>query len=120
MFVLISYTSAQLFSLFPHLAEKGASKDPCSPIYCGRSVTSEPEVKGVADFIESVPGRFKAYVDFHGYLQVWLSPWGHSRGFPRRYIVQVIIDRVSHKREVVVLGAKSFPRDYESVEMKES
>ncbi|XP_064611668.1 carboxypeptidase B-like [Liolophura sinensis] len=86
--------------------EKGASKDPCSPIYCGPSVTSEPEVKGVADFLAAVPGRFKAYVDFHGFLQIWLSPWGHSRAFPRWFIFQRLCSNEAVRAITAVHGTK--------------
>ncbi|XP_064611670.1 carboxypeptidase B-like [Liolophura sinensis] len=59
--------------------QKGASRNPCRSDYCGPFAFSETEVKGVADFMKAVPGRFQAYVDVHAYSQMWLLPWAYTR-----------------------------------------
>ncbi|XP_064611853.1 carboxypeptidase B-like [Liolophura sinensis] len=68
--------------------KNGASKDPCSDTYCGPRPFSESEVKGVADFLNSVPGRFRAYIDFHSFSQLWMTPWGYTTALPPEFPVQ--------------------------------
>lgn len=69
--------------------ENGASKDPCSDTYCGPRAFSESEVKGVAGFLNAVPGRFRAYIDFHSFSQLWMTPWGYTTTLPPEFTVQV-------------------------------
>ncbi|XP_064611918.1 carboxypeptidase B-like [Liolophura sinensis] len=68
--------------------KQGASKDPCSDSYCGPSPFSESEVKGVADFLNAVPGRFRAYIDFHSFSQLWMTPWGYTKDLPPDFPLQ--------------------------------
>ncbi|KAL5021895.1 hypothetical protein ScPMuIL_001050 [Solemya velum] len=68
--------------------KQGASKDPCSDTYCGPSPFSEPVVKGVADFIKGLGSDVKAYIDFHSYSEVWMSPWGYTRDLPKDFDMQ--------------------------------
>lgn len=67
--------------------KQGASKDPCSDTYCGPKAFSEVEVKGVADFILTIPRR-KAFIDVHSYSQLWMSPWGFTEEFPPDFEAQ--------------------------------
>lgn len=71
--------------------EQGASEDPCSDSYCGPSPFSESEVKGVADFLNAIPGRFRAYIDFHSFSQLWMTPWGYTKDLPPDFPVQVYL-----------------------------
>ncbi|XP_035685603.1 carboxypeptidase B-like [Branchiostoma floridae] len=56
----------------------GASPDPCSDIYHGRSPVSEPEVKGVSEFILQRRGAIQAYLSLHSYGQLWMYPYGYN------------------------------------------
>ncbi|XP_063440738.1 carboxypeptidase B-like [Mytilus trossulus] len=63
----------------------GASKEPCSDTYCGPSAFSEVEVKAVSDFINSHKGTIKAFIDFHSFSQLWMTPWGYTKDLPTDY-----------------------------------
>jgi len=52
---------------------------PCSDIYPGERPFSEPETHNLATYMYSIRSRIKAYVDFHSYGQLWMSPWGFTR-----------------------------------------
>ncbi|XP_041033954.1 carboxypeptidase B-like [Carcharodon carcharias] len=56
----------------------GASRDPCSPIYCGPYVESEKEVKALADFIRNHSSIIKAYLTMHSYSQKCLFPYSYT------------------------------------------
>lgn len=58
---------------------------PCSDIYPGKRPFSEPETRNLATYMYSIRRRIKAYVDFHAYGQLWMSPWGFTRKFPPTY-----------------------------------
>ena len=63
---------------------------PCSDIYPGESPFSEPEARNLAIYMYSIRRRIKAYVDFHSYGQLWMSPWGFTtRYFPPTYAKHV-------------------------------
>lgn len=70
------------------VSESGASRDPCSETYCGPKAFSESEVRGVADFLQKIPDM-KAFIDFHSYSQLWMSPWGYTKDKPKDFEVQV-------------------------------
>ncbi|XP_077994289.1 carboxypeptidase B-like isoform X2 [Glandiceps talaboti] len=70
-----------------HWGEAGASHSPCSDSYCGPYPFSEPSVKGVSDFIKR-NGRFIAFMDFHSYSQLWMSPWGYTTDLPKDFEIQ--------------------------------
>ncbi|XP_066250092.1 zinc carboxypeptidase-like [Euwallacea similis] len=56
----------------------GASQNPCSDIYAGPEPFSEPSVKVMSQFIESIQKNMVAYLDFHSYSQMLLLPFGHT------------------------------------------
>ncbi|RMX60512.1 hypothetical protein pdam_00001433 [Pocillopora damicornis] len=58
---------------------------PCSDIYPGERPFSEPETHNLATYMYSIRDRIKAYVDFHSYGQLWMSPWGFKKDFPPTY-----------------------------------
>ena len=74
------------------MKEGGASKEPCSDTYCGPSAFSEVEVKAVSDFINSHKGTIKAFIDFHSFSQLWMTPWGYTKDLPTDYTQLVNID----------------------------
>ena len=58
---------------------------PCSDIYPGERPFSEPETHNLATYMYSIRDRIKAYVDFHSYGQLWMSPWGFKKDLPPTY-----------------------------------
>lgn len=75
--------------------EEGASKDPCSDMYCGPKAFSEVEVKGVADFIMKNSKMMKGFIDFHSFSQLWMSPWGYTTKLPPDFKDQVRFQRLN-------------------------
>lgn len=75
-------------TLICFISEEGASKAPCSDQYCGPSPFSESEVKSVADFISMHKCTIKAFIDFHSYSQLWMTPWGYTKDLPADYTDQ--------------------------------
>lgn len=59
----------------------GSSSDPRSDVYHGTAAFSEPETQRLRDFGLAHP-EIVAYIDFHTYSQLILSPWGYSTGEP--------------------------------------
>ncbi|XP_070578456.1 carboxypeptidase B-like [Ptychodera flava] len=74
-------------------AEPGAGSIPCSSTYHGPSPHSEPEVKGVAAFIEetSLTQTYRMFLDVHSYSQYWLSPYGYTATHPVDYATQTAL-----------------------------
>lgn len=59
----------------------GSSNDPCSEVYHGPEPWSEPEVVAVRGLTESLTTRIGgvgAYLDFHSFGQLVLSPWMYT------------------------------------------
>ncbi|TNN77218.1 Carboxypeptidase A2 [Liparis tanakae] len=55
----------------------GASSNPCSDSFHGRSAHSEVEVKNVVELIRS-HGNFKAFISVHAYSQLLMYPYGYT------------------------------------------
>nr|XP_020736343.1 carboxypeptidase A1 [Odocoileus virginianus texanus] len=55
----------------------GASSNPCSETYHGKSANSEVEVKSIVDFVKD-HGNFKAFLSIHSYSQLLLYPYGYT------------------------------------------
>lgn len=90
--------------------EEGASKDPCSDMYCGPKAFSEVEVKGVADFIMKNSKMMKGFIDFHSFSQLWMSPWGYTTKLPPDFKDQVRFQRLNRPFYKVICcqGKKRF------------
>jgi murein tripeptide amidase MpaA len=65
-----------------------SSNDPCDDTYIGASAFSEIEVKTVGQYINNAKPKFKGYINFHSYSQLWMSPWGYTSDLPKDYNVQ--------------------------------
>ncbi|UYV60986.1 SLC6A2 [Cordylochernes scorpioides] len=63
----------------------GASIRPCAETYAGTRAFSEPETKAIADFILRNKHRLKAFLTFHSYSQLWMTPWGYTALRPAQY-----------------------------------
>ncbi|CAI4224255.1 unnamed protein product [Auanema sp. JU1783] len=63
-----------------HWSESGSSTEPCSNIYHGEDVFSEPEARAVEDFLSSpsMYGRVDAFITLHSYAQFWIYPYSHA------------------------------------------
>ncbi|XP_047526068.1 carboxypeptidase B-like [Pieris napi] len=61
---------------------KGASANPCSDIFRGNRMFSEPESKALGDFIKNTAANFTAYLTYHSYGQYILYPWGYDNVVP--------------------------------------
>lgn len=60
---------------------EGSSSDTCSEVYHGVNSWSEPEVVALRDLIRDVSvrvGGLGAYLDFHSFGQLVLSPWMYT------------------------------------------
>ncbi|XP_039716501.1 carboxypeptidase A1 [Pteropus medius] len=55
----------------------GASNNPCSETYHGKSANSEVEVKSIVDFVQG-HGNIKAFISIHSYSQLLLYPYGYT------------------------------------------
>ncbi|XP_011355539.1 carboxypeptidase A1 [Pteropus vampyrus] len=55
----------------------GASSNPCSETYHGKSANSEVEVKSIVDFVQG-HGNIKAFISIHSYSQLLLYPYGYT------------------------------------------
>ncbi|WP_164200429.1 M14 family zinc carboxypeptidase [[Micrococcus luteus] ATCC 49442] len=58
------------------ITEGQTSCDPCSDVYCGPSVFSEPETRNVRHLLDS--HGIDCFADVHSYSELVLHPWGHA------------------------------------------
>ncbi|KAK6011934.1 zinc carboxypeptidase, partial [Ostertagia ostertagi] len=64
-----------------HWAESGSSYEPCSNIYHGDHVFSEPESRAVRDYLNSdeLRGKVDGFITLHSYAQLWIYPYSHAQ-----------------------------------------
>ncbi|KAJ1363500.1 hypothetical protein KIN20_023385 [Parelaphostrongylus tenuis] len=64
-----------------HWAESGSSFEPCSNIYHGDHVFSEPESRAVRDFLntDALRGKVDGFITLHSYAQLWIYPFSHAQ-----------------------------------------
>jgi murein tripeptide amidase MpaA len=68
-----------------------SSNNPCDDTYIGSKAFSEVEVRTVGEYIKNAnaqTNKFKGYINFHSYSQLWMSPWGYTSDLPKDYNVQ--------------------------------
>jgi murein tripeptide amidase MpaA len=80
----------------------GTSSNPCSEVYKGDKAFSEPEMKNLADFLQT--RDFLVYLTFHSYGQYWLTPWGYGPELPEDYDELVRAAKVAVKALTAVHG----------------
>ncbi|KAJ8311473.1 hypothetical protein KUTeg_010828 [Tegillarca granosa] len=56
----------------------GVTSNPCGDTYPGRNPFSEPETANIRNKINEIKSRVKAYLSFHSYSQMLLTPFGHT------------------------------------------
>jgi len=68
----------------------GTSNNPCQDTYLGTAAFSSREAKALSDYIVEInkEGRVRAYIDFHSYSQLYMSPYGYSTRLPADDVVQ--------------------------------
>ncbi|NIS17591.1 MAG: hypothetical protein GWN96_15495 [candidate division Zixibacteria bacterium] len=55
-----------------------ASEDPCSIVYHGRRMFSEPETRNILSLLNTYP-HIRFFIDVHGTEGLVLMPWGHEQ-----------------------------------------
>ncbi|XP_064645163.1 carboxypeptidase B-like [Lineus longissimus] len=63
----------------------GASSNPCSDGYGGRSAFSEVETQAMSNFVYANRATIKAFISLHSYGQMFLTPWGVGSALPADY-----------------------------------
>jgi len=71
-----------------HWSQGGSSTNPCSEIYCGPSPFSEPEETALANYLGNAT-NVQAFIDFHSYSQLWVTPWAWTAQKPVDYNTQI-------------------------------
>ena len=68
------------------------SKEPCSNIYPGENVFSEPEARAIREFLSSreVTDRVDAFVTLHSYAQLWIYPYSHAEASYPEDVAQLV------------------------------
>ena len=64
------------------------SNDSCNSFFCGDTPFSEPEIKGVADYLAGIK-NLKGFIDFHSYGEMWMSTWGYSPDYTNDFEIEV-------------------------------
>jgi len=68
-----------------HWGEAGTNDDPCRNTYPGPFPFSEPEANNTANYLFNNRQRIRAYLTFHSYSQLWLTPYGYTEDLPSDY-----------------------------------
>ncbi|XP_058960443.1 carboxypeptidase B [Pocillopora verrucosa] len=63
----------------------GTSSNPCRDTYHGPRPFSEIEVRNVARYLYKNRRNLIGYMDIHAYSQLWMTPWGYKRAYPKDY-----------------------------------
>uniref|UniRef100_A0A1B0AEL8 Peptidase M14 domain-containing protein n=1 Tax=Glossina pallidipes TaxID=7398 RepID=A0A1B0AEL8_GLOPL len=81
--------------------------DPCSTQYAGPHAESEPEIKQLKDFIDSIPdGVIKIYVGLHSAAQCVLTPWTHTKELPEHYDQMMFVAKAFAKALATRFGTR--------------
>ncbi|CAL8101893.1 unnamed protein product [Orchesella dallaii] len=68
-----------------HWGEAGTNDDPCRNTYPGPYPFSEPEANSTASYLFNNRNKIRAYLTFHSYSQLWLTPYGYTEDLPSDY-----------------------------------
>merc|ERR1712212_1471568 len=69
-----------------HYGESGVSHQKCSDTYCGPEAFSEPEMRNIRDFVQTLDPVPVLGHTFHSYSQLWLWPYGYAHNaYPPNY-----------------------------------
>lgn len=75
-----------------HWCLVGGSMDPCDDSFCGSAAFSESCVKAAADYALA-NDNIVAFVDFHSYSQLWMTPYGYTSDLPTNNDAQTAMSK---------------------------
>ena len=83
-------SNTRLLTFFAHnsfftFSGVGTSSNPCRDTYHGPRPFSEIEVRNVARYLYKNRRNLIGYMDIHAYSQLWMTPWGYKRAYPKDY-----------------------------------
>ena len=81
-FIIYIYIYISISDCSPSIRYNCGSTRPCSQRYIGTRPFSEPEAANIRHFFEIRPGKFKLFINFHSYVEMWLTPWGYTPEVP--------------------------------------
>ncbi|XP_075734004.1 carboxypeptidase B isoform X2 [Rhipicephalus microplus] len=84
----------------------GSSSKACSEVFAGNKAFSEPETKAIANFVYARRREIMAFLTFHSYSQLWLTPWGYTALKPANYLELARAARVATAALEKVHGTK--------------
>jgi len=67
---------------------------------------SEPEVQGVANFLQSQRHRLAGYLDVHSYCQILMFPWGYTKRRNKDY------EELVHYKIRLLIYSNNFAKSY--------
>jgi len=73
----------------------GTSSNPCSDIYPGEYAFSEPCVVNVKNYIAQHKSNLAAYIDIHSFSQLWMTPWGYTKSYPKDYTELARVSKIA-------------------------
>lgn len=82
----------------------GSSDDPCSQIFAGTAAFSEIETRTLSEYVRSIRSELSAYISFHTYAQLIMSPYALDKVAPH-YADHMDILSSAHNRLVAVHGS---------------
>ena len=59
--------------------------DFCNILYGGQTPYSEPENAAISDKVLELKATLKAFLTFHSYGQLWMTPYGYTHDEPEHY-----------------------------------
>lgn len=63
----------------------GASSSPCSIIYAGPNMFSEPEARTLSEYISTIGENLHAHISFQTFLQLLMLPYGYTNAHLDNY-----------------------------------
>ncbi|KAG1653168.1 Carboxypeptidase A2 [Nymphon striatum] len=75
-------------------AHEGSSTNPCSVQYSGPQAESEPETRGIKEFVQTVENRIISYYSIHAYSELWMIPYAYTTARSVDYQTQIRIHRI--------------------------
>ncbi|CAL8071091.1 unnamed protein product [Orchesella dallaii] len=97
---------------FPYqFGGEGTSSVPCSDIFKGNEALSESETKALSDYIQRLVAdetvNVLAYLTFHSYGQLWLTPWGYTAGaYPEDHEEQISLGKAATEALAEINGTQ--------------
>ncbi|EGI64556.1 Zinc carboxypeptidase A 1 [Acromyrmex echinatior] len=84
----------------------GINNNACSDTYPGNRAFSEIETKTMSEYIKSVKNQLYAYIAFHSYGQLLMTPYGYTNAHIFNY---------DHLHKISSIGIKALQQKYNTV-----